>query len=78
LGPTPYSTGSPLGLTVDSTGSIYFADLGLVAVGGDIGPGRMLGTVRRIRFEDGQPLAPETMDQNLSFPDGVGVLEYDG
>ena len=75
LGPTPFSTGSPFGLAVDSEGSVYYADLGLVSVNGNIGPGHRTGTVRRIRFVNGQPLAPETIDSMLAFPDGVGVLE---
>jgi hypothetical protein len=75
LGPKPYSTGTPFGLVVDSQGSLYYADLGLVDVNGIIGPGHLTGTVRRIRFEDGQPQPPETIDSKLAFPDGVGVLE---
>jgi hypothetical protein len=75
LGPKPYSTGSPFGLIVDSQGSLYYADLGLVAINGNYGPGHLTGTARRIRFENGQPLPPETIDSMLAFPDGVGVLE---
>jgi hypothetical protein len=75
LGPQPYSTGSPFGLIVDSQGSLYYADLGLVAINGNYGPGHLTGTARRIRFENGQPLPPETIDSMLAFPDGVGVLE---
>jgi sugar lactone lactonase YvrE len=76
LGPMPYSTGTPLGLVVDSEGSIYYADLGLVNNQGNLGPGNRTGTVRRIRFENGLPQRPETIDSMLRFPDGVGVLEY--
>lgn len=75
LGSEPYSTGSPFGIGVDSAGNIYYADIGLVLRGGGIGPGSRVGTVRRIPFEDGQPLAPETLDSGLSFPDGIGILE---
>lgn len=75
LGAMPFSTGTPLGLVVDSEGSLYFADLGLVIKSGNIGPGNRTGTVRRIRFENGQPLPPETIDTRLAFPDGVGVFE---
>lgn len=71
----PIETGTPLGLGVDSRGSLYFADIGLVAGAGGVGPGDRTGTVRRIRFEDGEPLPPETMDTGLSFPDGIGILE---
>ena len=76
LGPVPYSTGTPFGIGVDSTGNIYYADIGLVLrESGGIGPGSRLGTVRRIRFEDGVPQAPDLMDSGLSFPDGIGVLD---
>ncbi|HVM98039.1 MAG TPA: hypothetical protein VMT89_16710, partial [Candidatus Acidoferrales bacterium] len=72
----PYpSTGTPLGLGLDSTGTLYYADIGIVQNGLDIGPGDNTGTVRRIRFVDGVPQAPETMDRNLAFPDGIGILE---
>jgi hypothetical protein len=54
---------------------LYYADLGLVNNNGNIGPGRNTGTVRRIRFVNGQPQPPETIDSMLRFPDGVGVLE---
>jgi hypothetical protein len=75
LGPDPLSTGTPLGIAVDATGTVYYADLGLVVRGGSIGPGPGLGTVRRIRFVDGAPQPPETMDSALDFPDALGVLE---
>src|SRR5262249_31593268 len=75
LGPKPYSTGSPLGLALDSSGALYYADLGLVFDANGIGPGDNTGTVRRIRFINGEPQPPETMDTGLGFPDGVGVLE---
>lgn len=76
LGPVPYSTGSPFGIGVDAAGNIYFADIGLVIrPNGSIGPGSQLGTVRRIPFDGEEPLAPETLDSGLSFPDGIGILE---
>ncbi|MEW6271203.1 MAG: hypothetical protein AB1689_18125 [Thermodesulfobacteriota bacterium] len=75
LGPEPLSTGTPLGIAVDASGTVYYADLGLVVRGGSIGPGPGLGTVRRIRFVDGRPLPPEIIASGLDFPDGVGVLE---
>jgi len=70
----PYATGSPFALAVDPEGTLYYADLALVTGPGGIGPGRKLGTIRRIRFQDGQPLAPETIDRGLDFPDGLGLL----
>jgi hypothetical protein len=75
LGPEPYSTGSPLGVAVDSRGTIYYADLGLVLRDGSIGPGPRTGSIRRIRFDGDTPRAPETLFAPGSFPDGVGVFE---
>lgn len=71
--PTP--SGNPFGLGLASDGTIYFADIGLRLQNGDIGPGPNLGKVRRIRFVGGEPQAPEIMDENLNFPDGIGVFE---
>lgn len=75
LGPVPYSTGSPLGLGIDSSGTVYYADIGIVVSSSGVGPGRRTGTVRRIPFENGEPLPPITMDSGLAFPDGIGILE---
>jgi hypothetical protein len=79
LGPTPFSTGSPLGFAVAEDGTIFYADLGLVLDGSNIGPGRLTGSVRRLGFAESAadgatPLPPETMDAGLSFPDAVGLL----
>jgi len=75
LGPLPFSTGSPFGLGIDSDGTLYYSDLGLIIGPGGIGPGHRLGTVRRITFVDGEPQPPETLDSGLNFPDGIGVFE---
>lgn len=75
LGPEPYSTGTPFGLGIDSQGTIYYADIGIVVRNGRVGPGPRTGTVRRIPFVDGEPQPPITMDTGLAFPDGIGVLE---
>ncbi len=69
----PYDTGTPYGIGVGPDGTLYYADLGVV-VGPPPGPGDKNGTVRRIRFVNGEPQAPEVMDQGLEFPDGIGVL----
>jgi hypothetical protein len=69
----PYDTGTPYGIGVDPDGTLYYADLGVV-VGPPPGPGDHNGTVRRIRFVDGEPQPPEVMDEGLEFPDGIGVL----
>jgi hypothetical protein len=74
-GVPPFPTGTPFGLGLDSSGTLYYADIGIVVDPPRIGPGPNAGSVRRIRFENGQPLAPETLDDGLNFPDGIGVLE---
>jgi hypothetical protein len=74
----PFATGTPFGLGIDGDGSLYYADLGVVLDLGDIGPGPNLGTVRRIRFVDGEPQFPETIDSMLNFPDGIGILAVGG
>jgi hypothetical protein len=73
LGAEPYSTGTPLGIGVDSEGTLYYADIGIVVSDGGVGPGDSTGTVRRIRFVKGEPQAPEIMAADLAFPDGIGV-----
>jgi sugar lactone lactonase YvrE len=72
LGATPFTTGTPLGIAFDGEGNLYFADIGLVIDEG-IGPGSRTGTVRQIRFVDGEPQAPVVIDSGLAFPDGVGI-----
>jgi hypothetical protein len=72
LGAKPYSTGTPFGLGFGPDGTLYYADLGVVVSDG-IGPGDKTGTVRRIRFTDGEPQAPDTLDQGLDYPDGIGI-----
>jgi hypothetical protein len=70
----PYpSTGTPYGIGVTPDGTIWYADLGVV-LGPPPGPGNNNGTVRRIRFVDGAPRAPDIVDRGLAFPDGIGVL----
>ena len=75
LGEEPYSTGTPLGIGVASDGTLYYADIGIVITADGIGPGSGTGTVRRIRFLDGEPQPPETLDDGLAFPDGIGIYE---
>jgi hypothetical protein len=70
----PFSTGTPYGIAVDSAGTIYYADLG-VGVGPPPGPEDNAGSEFRIRFQDGQPMAPELRDDGLDYPDGMGILE---
>jgi hypothetical protein len=72
LGERTYSTGTPLGLGVGPDGTLYYADIGITITGEGIGPGPE-GTVRRIRFVNGEPQPPETMGGGLQYPDGIGV-----
>jgi hypothetical protein len=75
LGEKPFSTGTPLGIGIGPDGTLYYADIGIVISPTDgIGPGPQTGSVRRIVFRDGKPLAPETMASGLDFPDGIGIL----
>lgn len=73
-GRPPYSTGTPFGIGVDSRGTLYYADIG-IGLGPPPGPEEDEGSVFRIRFEGGEPLPPEMMDDGLQFPDGIGVFE---
>lgn len=76
LGEKPFSTGTPLGVGVAPDGSVYYADIGIVATADGIGPGRGTGKVRRITFDaSGNPKPPVTMDQGLAFPDGIGIWQ---
>jgi polyvinyl alcohol dehydrogenase (cytochrome) len=74
----PYPGGTPYGLAVDDEGSLWYADIGVELTLPAPGPVDHHGTVRRIRFVDGQPQAPETMRSNLSFPDGMGLVPLVG
>ncbi|TMK65011.1 MAG: hypothetical protein E6G60_06000 [Actinobacteria bacterium] len=72
LGEKSFSTGTPLGIGVGPDGTLYYADIGIVINSQGIGPGSE-GTVRRIRFVDGEPQPPELMGRGLAFPDGIGI-----
>jgi len=69
-----YLTGTPLGITVDGNGTLYYADIGIIIRQSGPGPGNHFGSLRRITFnDDGTPNPPETIADNLQFPDGVGL-----
>jgi len=72
LGEKSFSTGTTLGIGVGPDGTLYYADIGIVINSQGIGPGSE-GTVRRIRFVDGEPQPPELMGRGLAFPDGIGI-----
>jgi len=74
LGAKPYSTGTPLGIGVAPDGTLFYADIGIVVGDDGVGPGDKTGTVRQIRFVDGQPQPPVVMaGPGLDFPDGIGI-----
>jgi hypothetical protein len=75
LGPVPFTTGTPMGIAVDRSGRIFYADLGIRVSESGIGPGRLAGSYRVIEFIDGKPQAPKTLASGLAFPDGAGVME---
>ena len=72
LGERTFSTGTPLGLGVGPDGTLYYADIGITITAERIGPGPE-GTVRRIRFVNGEPQPPELVGGRLQYPDGIGV-----
>lgn len=79
LGSTPFSTGTPLGLATGPDGSLFYADIGIVADPVDgFGPGERTGSLRVIRFVDGEPQPPDTIADHLRFPDGLGVVAPGG
>ncbi len=71
---TPFSTGTPLGITTDSEGNLWYADIGLVISEGGVGPGDKTGSVRRISFENDEPASPVTVASELEYPDGLGTF----
>jgi hypothetical protein len=72
LGDRTFSTGTPLGLGVGPDGTLYYADIGITITDRGIGPGPE-GSVRRIRFVNGEPQPPELMGGGLQYPDGIGI-----
>jgi hypothetical protein len=76
LGATPLPTGTPLGLAFDPAGALFYADVGLTVSAPGASPTATpgIGSVRRIVFQDGSPLPPETVGRGLDAPDGLGLL----
>jgi polyvinyl alcohol dehydrogenase (cytochrome) len=69
-----YPGGTPYGMVIDDEGSLWYADIGVQITLPAPGPVDHTGSVRRIRFVDGLPQAPETMRTGMSFPDGMGFV----
>jgi hypothetical protein len=61
---------NPIGMDVGSDGTLYYAELNLNP---DTSTG--CGRVSQVRFVGGTPQAPEVLGKNLSFPDGVTVVD---
>ena len=61
---------NPLGIDVGSDGTLYYAELNLNA---DTSTG--CGRTSMVQFVNGAPQAPQVLGQNLSFPDGVTVVD---
>jgi WD40 repeat protein len=69
-----FPDGTPSGLALGSDGTLYYADLGLVAAPTPR-PRLGFGSVRRIVAPGQPPAHPEVIDQSLDFPDVVSLLE---
>jgi hypothetical protein len=66
---------TPFGIGVDSEGTLWVADIGIIGPG----PAPDEGSVVRIQFdEQDNPGQPEVIDENLQFPDGIGILTLAG
>jgi len=61
---------NPLGMAVGSDGTLYYSEVNLKP---DISPG--CGRVSMVRFVGGMPQPPQVLGKNLSFPDGVTVVD---
>ncbi len=67
--------GNPAGVAVDSSGTLYYADLAIVNDNGNIGPQSGKGTVRKVTFDSsGNPQAPVIIASGYDYPDAVAVL----
>ncbi len=72
IGAQTLSTGTPVGIGIDSAGNLYYADIGLIVTPEMTGPGPE-GAVQIIQFVDGEPEFPEVLGFDLEFPDGIGI-----
>jgi hypothetical protein len=68
------AAGTPFGIGVTPDGTLWYADMGVRFDAGP-GPAEDAGSVKYVTFaEDGTPSAPQTPDEKLNFPDGIGVV----
>ncbi|MFN8644038.1 MAG: hypothetical protein U0802_21170 [Candidatus Binatia bacterium] len=67
-----YSTGTPLGITVDDDGTLYYADIGIVL--GRNGPAPATTPALRRIHAASIPNPPGAIADNLQFPDRTGNL----
>lgn len=76
LGAAPLPGGTPLGLAVDPSGALFYADVGLEATAPDATPtpAPSGGSVRRILLQGGGVRSPETVAGGLDAPDGLGLI----
>jgi hypothetical protein len=73
LGAEPFPGGSPSGLAFAADGSLFYADLGLVAAPA-LRPKLGAGSVRRVRLSSGSVGAPELVGGGLDYPDVVSFF----
>jgi outer membrane protein assembly factor BamB len=67
----PGSAGDPAAVAVDSAGTVYYADPGVVSGTTQAGA----GTLRKVAFAaDGTPVPPELLASGLTAPDGLAVM----
>lgn len=65
------------GMAVDSAGTLYFANLGLIPCETILCPGPATGTVWELPFTQvlDVPLLPIPLNVGLDFPEGMGIIE---
>ena len=62
---------TPFGIGVTRDGTLWVADIGIIGPG----PAEDEGAVVRIQFDDADnPGQPEFIDEELQFPDGIGIV----
>jgi hypothetical protein len=74
LGGEPFPGGSPSGLALATDGSLFYADLALVAAPA-LRPKLGAGSVRRVKLSPSRIGEPELVGGGLDYPDVVSFLE---